>query len=123
MTLSRLAAVGSGVRGRGTVAVPWRATAKVKAAPTHALFEQLEYSYGPEARAIRLTGTAEFRFGKTPRFDSVLSARQADLDRALALPEAVRPAAARGAEGVHRAVCVVLSVRHFRCGSASASTR
>src|SRR5204862_143905 len=74
--------------GRGTVAVPWRASAKVKAAPSHALFEQLEYTYGPEARALKLTGTAEFRFGNEPRFDSVLSARQADLDRALALPDA-----------------------------------
>jgi large subunit ribosomal protein L24 len=87
LTLARLAAVG-GASGRGTVAVPWRASAKVKAAPTHALFEQLEYSYGPEERALKLTGTAEFRFGKTPRFESVLSARQADLDRALALPDA-----------------------------------
>jgi len=86
LTLARPVAV-AGADGRGTVAVPWRATAKVKAAPTHALFEQLEYSYGPEARAIKLTGTAEFRFGKNPRFESVLSARQADLDRALALPE------------------------------------
>lgn len=87
LTLSRPAAV-AGADGRGTVAVPWRATTKVKAAPTHALFEQLEYIYGPEARAIKLTGTAEFRFGKNPRFEGLLSARQADLDRALALPEA-----------------------------------
>ncbi len=87
LTLARPVAV-AGAGGRGTVAVPWRATAKVKVAPTHALFEQLEYQYGPEARAIKLTGTAELRFGKTARFDSVLSARQIDLDRALALPEA-----------------------------------
>jgi large subunit ribosomal protein L24 len=86
LTLARPAAV-AGTDGRGNVAVPWRATAKVKAAPTHALLEQLEYSYGPEARAIKLTGTAEFRFGKSPRFEGVLSARQADLDRALALSE------------------------------------
>jgi uncharacterized protein involved in outer membrane biogenesis len=87
LTLARPIAV-AGAGGRGTLAVPWRATAKVKAAPTHALFEQLDYQYGPEARAIKLTGTAELRFGKAPRFESVLSARQADLDRALALPEA-----------------------------------
>jgi large subunit ribosomal protein L24 len=86
LTLARPVAV-AGASGRGTVAVPWRATAKVKAAPTHALFEQLEYQYGPEARAIKLAGTAELRFGKAPRFESVLSARQVDLDRALALPE------------------------------------
>lgn len=85
LTLSRLAA---GASGRSGGAVPWRASAKVKAAPDRALFEQVEYSYGPEDRALKLAGTAEFRFGQTPRFESVLSARQADLDRALALPEA-----------------------------------
>ena len=87
LTLSRPVAV-AGASGRGIVATPWRASAKVKASPANALFEQLEYQYGPEARAIKLTGTAEMRFGKEPRFDSVLSARQVDLDRALALPEA-----------------------------------
>jgi uncharacterized protein involved in outer membrane biogenesis len=87
LTLARPAAV-AGADGRGKVAVPWRATAKMKAAPSNALFEQVEYQYGPEARAIKLTGTAELRLGRQPRFDSVLSARQVDLDRALALPEA-----------------------------------
>ncbi len=85
LTISRLAATGPS--GRGSVVVPWRASAKVKAAPDRALFEQLEYTYGPDDRALKLTGTADFRFGKSPRFESVLSARQADLDRALALPE------------------------------------
>lgn len=87
LTLSRLAAMAR-PDGRGTVAVPWRANAKMKATPAQVLFEQLEYQYGPDERAIRLTGTAELRFGKEPRFDGVLSARQADLDRTLALPEA-----------------------------------
>lgn len=87
LTLSRPAAVGR-AEGRGQVAVPWRATAKVKASPAQALFEQLEYQYGPDERAIRLTGTAELRFGQTPRFEGVLSARQVDLDRSLGLPEA-----------------------------------
>jgi large subunit ribosomal protein L24 len=86
LTLARIAALGR-AGGRGDVAVPWRATAKVKAAPTQALFEQIEYQYGPDERAIRLTGTAEMRFGRFPALDGVLSARQVDLDRALALPE------------------------------------
>ena len=85
LTLSRPAAMAR-ADGRGSVAVPWRASAKVKAAPQQALFEQLEYQYGPDERAIRLNGTAELRFGKNPRFEGVLSARQVDLDRALALP-------------------------------------
>ena len=89
MTLVRPAAT-AGADGRGTPAVPWRATSRVKVAPTNALFEQLEYQYGPDASAIKLGGTADFRFGKNPRIDSVVSARQADLDRALALPEGSR---------------------------------
>ena len=92
-TLSRPAAMAKADE-RGTVAVPWRASAKVKAAPQQALFEQLEYQYGPEDRAIRLTGTAELRFGKNPRFDGVLSARQIDLDRALGLAGQTPPLAA-----------------------------
>lgn len=87
MTLARPVAV-AGATGRGTVAVPWRALSKVKATPAQALFEQLEYQYGPDARAIKLGGTASLRFGKAPRFEGVISARQVDLDRGLALPEA-----------------------------------
>ena len=87
LTLSRPAAIARSER-RGAVATPWRASAKVKATPAQALFEQLEYQYGPDDRAIRLTGTAELRFGDDPRFESVLSARQVDLDRVLALPDA-----------------------------------
>jgi uncharacterized protein involved in outer membrane biogenesis len=87
LSLARPAAIAR-ASGRGEVAVPWRASAKVKAAPTQALFEQIEYQYGPEERAARLNGSAELRLGQNPGFDAVLSARQVDLDRALALPEA-----------------------------------
>jgi large subunit ribosomal protein L24 len=80
----------AGASGRGVIAVPWRVTSRVKASAAQALFEQLEYQYGPDDRALKLAGTAELRFGKTPRLDGVLSARQADLDRALDLPDASR---------------------------------
>jgi uncharacterized protein involved in outer membrane biogenesis len=90
-TLSVARPVGvAGANGRGTIAVPWRVTSRVKASTAQALFEQLEYQYGPEERALKLAGTAELRFGKSPRLDGVLSARQADLDRALDLPDAAR---------------------------------
>ena len=65
LTLSRPAAMAQ-ADGRGAVAVPWRASAKVKAAPQQALFEQLEYQYGPDERAIRLTGTAELALRQEP---------------------------------------------------------
>ncbi|MEA2930201.1 MAG: hypothetical protein QOG38_2629, partial [Hyphomicrobiales bacterium] len=80
----------AGANGRGVIAVPWRVTSRVKASPVQALFEQLEYQYGPDDRALKLAGTAEMRFGKAPRLEGVLSARQADLDRALDLPDAAR---------------------------------
>ena len=48
------------------------------------MFEQVEAQYGPDERRLRLGGTGEFRFGAQPQFEGVLSARQIDLDRALA---------------------------------------
>jgi len=89
LSVARPVAV-AGANGRGVIAVPWRVTSRVKASPVQALFEQLEYQYGPDDRALKLAGTAELRFGKAPRLEGVLSARQADLDRALDLPDAAR---------------------------------
>lgn len=89
LTVSRAVAV-AGANGRGTITVPWRLTSRLKATAQQALFDGLEYQYGPDERALKLTGTAELRFGKNPRLDGVLSARQADLDRAFDLPDAVR---------------------------------
>jgi large subunit ribosomal protein L24 len=68
--------------GRTLTSDPWRFTSKVKATPASALFEAIEFQYGPDERAVRLTGTAELKFGDKPRFDGVLSAAQIDLDRA-----------------------------------------
>jgi large subunit ribosomal protein L24 len=77
-------------RGRGVAAVPWRATGRVKASTAKALFEQVEVQYGPEERAIKLSGVADLRLGKNARLSGVLSAREVDLDRAFDLPEPVR---------------------------------
>jgi large subunit ribosomal protein L24 len=46
--------------------------------------QDLEFQYGAESTGVKLTGVAKFTLGKTPRFDSVLSGRQIDLDRAFA---------------------------------------
>ena len=89
LALARPAAIGS-ASGPGVVVTPWRVTSRVAATPAQALFEQLEYQYGPDDRALKLAGTAEFRFGRNPRLDGVVSAHQADLDRTLDLPDAVR---------------------------------
>ncbi|MEA2994198.1 MAG: hypothetical protein QOD40_3118 [Alphaproteobacteria bacterium] len=69
---------------------PWRLGTRIKATAASALLEQVEFQYGPEERAVKLTGTAELKFGNKPRFDGVLSARQVDLDRALPSSDAAR---------------------------------
>ena len=84
-TLSFVRPAGVELAGGKTVANdPWRLTGKIKSDTRKALLEQLELQYGPEERVIRLTGTADMTFGKTPDFTGVISARQVDLDRALA---------------------------------------
>ncbi len=74
--------------GKTIASEPWRATSRIKATSAGALFERIDFRYGPDDRAIKLAGTAELKLGATPRFDGVLSARQVDLDRALLMPDA-----------------------------------
>jgi uncharacterized protein involved in outer membrane biogenesis len=74
--------------GKTVASDPWRIESKLKIDPTVALFEQVDFQYGPDERAVRLTGTAELKFGAGARLNSVLSARQIDLDRALAATDA-----------------------------------
>ncbi len=62
---------------------PWRATAQVKAQAGSALFEQVEFQYGPEEHNVKLSGTANLAFGARPRFEGVLSAHQIDVDHLL----------------------------------------
>jgi large subunit ribosomal protein L24 len=81
-TLSRV--VGTALPG-GRVAVndPWRVSGKIKATATTLLVDQLEWLYGPEARPVRLNGSASVNFGRDPRIIGTLTARQIDLDRVL----------------------------------------
>jgi large subunit ribosomal protein L24 len=72
--------------GRVIAQEPWRLTGQVKATSQQALIEQVAFQYGPEERAVSLSGTAELRFGEQPRLISALSARQIDLDRLIATP-------------------------------------
>jgi AsmA-like C-terminal region/AsmA family len=63
---------------------PWRITAKVKADPAGASFEQVEASYGAEDRALKLVGLGDAKFGPAPLLHAALSARQLDADRFVA---------------------------------------
>jgi len=86
LSLARPAGIGSqrGALAAQAVNLPWRLSGKIKATAASALMPQLEFRYGSEEQSYKLTGTADFRFGKQPRFDGVLSGRQIDLDRAAA---------------------------------------
>lgn len=73
----------AGAPGAAVVSQPWQLYTKIKARLSSALMETLEFHYGSEEHGIKLTGVADFKFGKTPRFDGVLSGRQIDLDALL----------------------------------------
>jgi large subunit ribosomal protein L24 len=60
---------------------PWHVRTKIKATPASALMESIDFQYGSDQQGVKLSGTAEFRFGARPSFNGVLSARQIDLDR------------------------------------------
>ncbi|NWG26254.1 MAG: AsmA family protein [Pseudorhodoplanes sp.] len=76
--------------GRAVINEPFRLTARVNARHPAVLFDQLEFQYGPEERALKLTGTAEWTFGGAPRLDAVLTARALDIDRLVATAEQPR---------------------------------
>lgn len=61
--------------------LPWRIAAKVKADYSAARLEQVEVTYGPEERALKLAGSGDIRFGATPLLRATLSARQLDADK------------------------------------------
>jgi large subunit ribosomal protein L24 len=65
----------------GPVTQPWKLGGKLKLTPASALMEQVGFQYGSDASALKLSGTAELKFGAQPRFDGVLSAQQIDFDR------------------------------------------
>jgi uncharacterized protein involved in outer membrane biogenesis len=67
--------------GRTVINEPWQLTAKVKAGPATAAFDDLTFVYGPEMRPARLAGSAKIEFGAKPRAVATLTARQLDLDR------------------------------------------
>jgi hypothetical protein len=69
---------------------PWRVNSRIKGDSASAALEQVEFQYGPDDRAIKLSGGANLTFGAQPKVRGALSSSQIDLDRLLALPQAVR---------------------------------
>jgi large subunit ribosomal protein L24 len=70
-------------QGRGPLQQPWHLRGKVKVTAASALMQNAEFLYGSEEHGLKLTGVADFKFGKSPRFDGVISGNQIDVDRAL----------------------------------------
>lgn len=81
MTLSGAAAAGDAATRDDA---RWRLSARLKADPAAARFEQLEASYGLDETGLKFTGVADVRFGTSPLLHAVLSARQFDADKLLA---------------------------------------
>jgi large subunit ribosomal protein L24 len=96
-TVSLARPVGVAKRGGVEVTQPWRLSGKVKATAQSALMDNLEFQYGSEDQALKLTGVADFQFGKRPSLNAVLSGRQVDLDRALVETDGTRPPPAAAA--------------------------
>ena len=92
MNLGRAAGVAG--QSAASQAPPWHVSGKIKATPARALIQQAEFQYGAGDQTIDLAGTAEFKFGREPQFDGVLSGRQIDLDRMFAGDGASTPPAA-----------------------------
>ena len=76
--------------GKAVAFEPWRLTSKVKAGVSVAALDEVAFQYGPDERAVTLAGSGEFKFGAQPQLQGMLSARQVDLDRLLATPDAPR---------------------------------
>jgi uncharacterized protein involved in outer membrane biogenesis len=90
-TLSLTRPVGIASRSTAQLTQPWRVSGKIKVTAASALMQQFEFQYGSEEQGFKLTGVADFKFGKRPRFDGVLSGRQIDLDRTLVAADGSRP--------------------------------
>jgi uncharacterized protein involved in outer membrane biogenesis len=93
-TLSLTRPVGIASGSTSELTQPWRVSGRIRASAASALMQQFEFLYGSEEQGFKLTGVAEFKFGSEPRFYSVLSGRQIDLDRALASDDGSHPAPA-----------------------------
>ena len=76
--------------GRAAINEPFRLTARLNGRAASLLFEQIEFQYGPDDRALKLTGTAELKFGAQPRLEALANARALDIDKLIATAEQPR---------------------------------
>lgn len=60
----------------------WRVEGRVAADMRSVNMELFDFQYGPDERALKLTGSATVTLGAEPRFEANVAARQLDFDRA-----------------------------------------
>ncbi|MCP3402277.1 AsmA-like C-terminal region-containing protein [Bradyrhizobium sp. CCGB20] len=86
---------------------PWKLTAKLKADPAGAKFDQIDASFGAEDNALKFGGVGDVKFGASPLLRAVLSARQVDADKLAgrddADPQRVLPALRAGLAAIPQA--------------------
>jgi AsmA family/AsmA-like C-terminal region len=73
--------------GERVMSDPWQATATIHATPAAASLKDVAFQYGPDERAINVTGKADLTFGDHPHVDGEVSALDVNVDRALAAPD------------------------------------
>jgi uncharacterized protein involved in outer membrane biogenesis len=73
---------------------PWRLGGKLTAGGGSALLQNLEFVYGAEKEALKLTGLIRIDYAKAPSLNAALRAPRLDLDRLLANEDGSRPAPA-----------------------------
>ncbi len=76
--------------GRAVAHEPWRLTSRLTARSVAVQFEQIEFQYGSDERALKLGGRADFALQDRIRLDGALSAPQLDLDRLIATQGSAR---------------------------------
>jgi large subunit ribosomal protein L24 len=73
--------------GERVMSDPWRATGAIKATPASASLDEVAFQYGPDERAVNVSGKADIRFGQHSHFSGEVKALEVDVDRALAAPD------------------------------------
>jgi uncharacterized protein involved in outer membrane biogenesis len=81
-------------QARGKNAKPWHVSGKLTSSANSALLQNLEFVYGGDAQALKLTGSVRLNFGKAPSLSAELNTPRLDLDRLLADADGKPPAPA-----------------------------
>jgi large subunit ribosomal protein L24 len=73
--------------GERVMSDPWQFAGKVHATSAAASLQDLALQYGPDERAVNVTGKGVLSFGAHPHLDGSIAAVQFDVDRMLAAPD------------------------------------